>query len=154
MNNWISTAIVTIVCILSLIRGIQSTVYYLNYTIPQQLIQLVRQAHLGQPFHTLWNIEADDSMREALCAPLTASQIYRISQMKHDIISYSIDGYVISHKLKSKELTGVVSVSLSVDSRSGACDYKCSKAMLRITVRHIGRPGVDNTWVVSAVEQL
>lgn len=154
MSNWLSTAIITIVCILSTIKGIQSTLHYLNYTIPQQLTQLVRQAHLGQPFQTLWNIEVNDTMRKALCAPLTANQICRISEMKHDIISYSIDSYVISHKLKSKELTGVVAVSLDVDSQSGACDYTCSMVKLRITVRHVGKTGVDYKWVVSSVEQL
>lgn len=154
LNSWISTVIISIVCILSLMRGMQSIWHYLNYTIPQQFIQLVRQAHLGQPFQTLWNIEVDDSMRQALCAPLTESQICRIAQMKHDITRYSIDCYVITHKLRSKELTGVVSVSLNVDSQSGACDYHCSKVMLRIIIRHIGRPGVDNRWVVSSVEQL
>lgn len=154
MNNWLSTAIVTIVCIVSLIRGIQSSLHYLNYTIPQQLVQLVKQAHLGQSFQTLWNIEVSNTMREALCAPLTANQICEIAQMKHDIVSYSINCYVLSHKLKSKELTGVVSVSLSIDSRSGACDYKYSGVKLRITVRHIGKSGVDNKWVVSSVEQL
>lgn len=154
MNNWILTAIVTIVCILSIIKGIHSTSHYLNYTIPQQLVQLVRQAHLGQPFQTTWNIEVSDAMREALCAPLTARQIRIMSQMKDDIARYAVDGYVISHKLKPKELTGVVAVSLNVVSRSGECDYMCSKAKLRITVRHIGKAGLDNKWVVSSVEQL
>ncbi len=76
-----------------------SAVYrYVSYTVPQQLAQLVRQAHAMQPFQTRWRIEASDDMRDALRSPLTPPQLRALEQAEHDISSRNVSCYVLSHR--------------------------------------------------------
>ena len=141
--------IFAITCTIWVIKGILEVRHYSNYTIPQQLIQLVRQAHLEQEFHTIWDIKVSDKMRAALCTPLTQQQLQTLKLSKDDIVSRSIDGYVISHKLRNGELSGVVSVSIDITSKSGKCNYHYSGVKLRITVDRM-----YNKWIVTSVTHL
>ena len=146
--------IFAMMCATWVIKGILEARRYSNYTIPQQLIQLVRQAHLEKEFHTIWDIKVSDEMRTALCAPLTQQQIQTIRLSKEDIISHSVDGYVISHKVRRRELSGVVSVSIDITSKSGNCNYKYSGVKLRITVNRLGDSAIDSKWTVTSVTQM
>lgn len=74
MQDWPSTALIAVMGIIFSIRGLQSVRHHCNYTVPMQLVSLVKQAHLGQPFQTLWNIEVGDAMRLALRAPLNTGR--------------------------------------------------------------------------------
>lgn len=154
MRHWITIVLVSIVCLVKIIKGIRENQFFLHYTIPQQLASLVKQAHAGQPFQTIWTIEADATMREALCAPLTARQTRLRAQHPEDIVYQFIDCRVLSHRLKAETLTGVVRIILDIRSRSGEIDCQCSDVQLRITVSHVGEPGISKRWVVSAVERL
>lgn len=77
---------VTIVIVVMVIKGLRDIHRYLKIELPQQFTQLVRQAHWGQPFHTAWEIEVSDEMREALQLPLSPQQIHTLMQEKDDII--------------------------------------------------------------------
>lgn len=136
------------------IKSIHSLWVYSNLTVPHQLVDLVRQAHLEQEFHTIWDIEVSDAMRIALCTPLTQQQLQMLRQSKDDIASRSIDGYVISHKLRHRELIAVVSVSIDITSKSGNWNYRYSGMKLRITVSRIGKPMINSKWAVTSVTML
>ena len=154
IDKIILVIIVTTIWVVSIIKGIQYLRLYMHGTVPNQLMELVRQAHLGQQFNTLFNIEVSDEMRTALCAPLTQQQIQTIRLSKEDIISHSVDGYVISHKVRRRELSGVVSVSIDITSKSGNCNYKYSGVKLRITVNRLGDSAIDSKWTVTSVTQM
>lgn len=149
VDKAIFTIIEIIVSVVAIMKAIQSLRLYLYHTIPQQLLDLVRQAHLEQEFHTIWDIKVSDKMRAALCTPLTQQQLQTLKLSKDDIVSRSIDGYVISHKLRNGELSGVVSVSIDITSKSGKCNYHYSGVKLRITVDRM-----YNKWTVTSVTQL
>lgn len=94
---------VTIVIVIMIIRGLRDIHRYMKIELPQQFIQLVKQAHWGQTFHTAWEIEVSDEMREALQLPLTPQQIHTLMQENDDIISRSVYCVVILFHPKGKE---------------------------------------------------
>ena len=151
----ISKVCIAVVGLVYIIKGILNLYHYTNYTIPQQLVQLVKQAHLEQQFQTMWNIEVSDAMRDALRTPLTVQQLEDILHAKNDIISRSVNCYIVSHKYRGKELSGVVNVSVDILSCSGLHDYHISNAKLQISVSSISNNvQVDHKWFVSSVKQL
>lgn len=146
---------VTIVVVVMIIRGLRDIRHYMKVEIPDQLAQLVKQAHLGKPFQTLWDIQVSDEMRYALQSPLTVQQIDTLMQEKDDIISRSVYCNLISHKMKEHTLSGVVSVSIDIESRSRLNSYHIADAMLRITLKNTANPErIDNKWFVSSVEKI
>lgn len=146
---------VTIVVVVMIIRGLRDIRHYMKVEIPQQLTQLVKQAHLEQAFETLWDIEVSEEMRDALQLPLTVPQIRTLMLAKDDVISRSVYCNLISYKRKGNELSGVVNVSIDIESRSRLNSYHISNAMLRITLRNTAIPQrIDNKWFVSSVEQV
>lgn len=145
----------TIITIVGIVAGFRESYHYTHYTIPNQLAQLVKQAHLGQAFQNLWDIKVSDEMRIALRAPLTAQQIQEMEKMKDDIEIRSVDCYVLSHKLKRDFLLGVVDVSVDIGSHSGKYHYNISNAKIQVTVRHDDNEGrFSRKWYVSSVEQI
>ena len=136
-----------------IVKAIRDAVHQTEYVIPHQLLQLVRQAHLGDSHQTTWDIRMSEEMRMALRAPLTAQQIQTLSQRSDDAISISVDGYVLSHKYRDRELSGVVCASIDISDRLGVCNYKYSDVKLRITIRQTGDP-IDKRWAVSSVERV
>lgn len=146
---------VTIVVAVMILRGLRDIRRYMKVEIPQQLTQLVRQAHLDQPFQTMWNIEVSDEMRDALQLPLTAQQIHSLKQAKDDMISRYVSCDLISYKRKGHELSGVVNVSINIRSHSGKNSICVSDAKLRITIRNTANPKrIDNKWFVCSVEHV
>ena len=109
-----------------------------------------RRARDGPPGR---NIEVSEEMRAALRAPLTPQQTEELSRMPDGTAVASAAGYVLSHKLKDTELTGVVCVSIDVSDCSGACLYKYSDVKRRITVSRTGR-SIDGKWTVTSAERI
>ena len=150
---------VTIVVAAAIIRGLRDIRHYMKVEIPQQLIQLVRQAHYEEKFQTKWDIEVSEQMRNALCAPLTPQQVQTLCLMKDDICFRSVRCSLLSYEHKGLELSGVVNVSIDIRSHSGQNTYYIPKAKVRVTVRNTGDINrIDNNingkWYVSSVEVL
>ena len=146
---------VTIVIVVMIIWGVRDLRHTLKFDISQLFTQLVKQAHLGKPFQTLWDIQVSDEMRYALQLPLTVQQIDTLMQEKDDIISRSVYCNLISHKMKEHTLSGVVSVSIDIESHSRLNSYHIADAMLRITLKNTANPErIDNKWFVSSVEKI
>ena len=146
---------VTIVIVVMIIWGVRDLRHTLKFDISQLFTQLVKQAHLGKPFQTLWDIQVSDEMRYALQLPLTVQQIHTLLQAKDDIISKSVYCNLISHKMKGDELSGVVSVSIDIESHSRLNSYHISDAMLRITLRSTENlKSLDRKYIVYSVEQI
>lgn len=148
---------VTIVIVVMIIWGVRDLRHTLKFDISQLFTQLVKQAHLEQPFQTSKGIpiQVSDEMRYALQLPLTVQQIHTLKQAKDDIISKSVYCNLISHKMKGDELSGVVSVSIDIESHSRLNSYHISDAMLRITLRSTENlKSLDRKYIVSSVEQI
>ena len=148
---------VTIVVVVMVIRGLRDIRHTLKSEITQLFTQLVKQAHLEQPFQTSKGIpvQVSDEMRYALQLPLTVQQIQTLMQAKDDIISRSVYCNLLSHKMKENELSGVVMVSIDIESRSRLNSYHISDAMLRITLRSSENlRSLDRKYIVSSVEQI
>lgn len=126
---------------------------YVNGALPQQLSLLVHQAHMGQPFRTRWIIVADESMRNALQQPFTPERIRAMTQAGDDVTGKAVDCYVLTHRLRPGELSGVVKVSIDIKSRSRRHDYHAENVRLRVTLRPSGdHKGLRTIWMVSGVE--
>lgn len=150
---------VTIVAAIMTIRGLRDFRHYMKVEIPQQLVQLVRQAHYEEKFQTKWDIEVSDQMRDALLTPLTSQQVQMLRHMKEDICFRSVRCSLLSYKHKGLELSGVVNVSIDIRSRSGQNTYYIPNAKVRVIIRNTGNKNrIDNNingkWYVSSVELL
>ena len=127
----------------------------IDYDISQQLLQLVRQAHLGREFCTKWDIQVSDEMRTALRAPLTLEQMRTIDGQEAGRFGISVSGYVLSAKMEDCELSGTVCVSIDIADRAGICSCRYENVKLRITVIRVGKPlDPDGKWVVSSAEPM
>lgn len=145
--------VASIMCIVYFVKGVQETWRYFHYTVPQQFLELVRQAHMGEEFKTIWNIQVSDAMRLALCNPLTPEQIDALAQLKDERISRSIDGYLVSYHRKAKSLIGIVTVSIDIASALGTYHYQYSGVKLQITVSRAEKEQ-GGKWAVTSVKQL
>lgn len=125
-----------------------------HYEVPEQLAELVRQAHGTEPIRTMWDIRVSPEMRDALCTPLTSEELAAIRAAEPGVLSSSVSCYVVSHKHKGCELSGVVQVSVTVHSRYSKSERTYSPIKLRIVVVRNGRPFPNERWEVASVEQI
>lgn len=134
-----------------MIRDIPNEKKYFGHTVPQQLVELVRQAHQGASFSTEWNISVGADMREKLCYPLTPEQVEIIRQTK---CYTSPDQYFVytlqSYKFNDDELSGVVLVTIRYRDEGGKLDLDYRDIPIRL--RCGGKPG--NGWELLEVEYL
>ena len=143
-----------IVWIVAILWSIRDIYYHNHYRIPQQLAQLVTQAHTGENFKTLWDIQVSPEMRAALCQPLTSEHLEMMQASEAGTVSSSASCYVLSHKHRGNELSGVVKVTVTVHSRYSKTDSVYPDAKLRIVVRHNGKPYPKSCWEVVSVDQI
>lgn len=125
-----------------------------HYEVPEQLAELVRQAHGNDAISTMWNIHVSPAMRDALCAPLTDEQLAAIRAAEEGAFSRSVSCYVVSHRHKGGELSGVVQVSVTVRSRYSKSELVCPPTKLRIVVSRNGSQFSNQCWEVASVEQI
>lgn len=125
-----------------------------HYEVPEQLAELVRQAHGTEPIRTIWDIRVSPEMRQALCAPLTSEELAAIHATEPGVLRSSVSCYVVSHKHKGNELSGVVRVSLTVRSRYSKSELSYPPIKLRIVVRCTTEQYVYRRWEVSSVKQI
>lgn len=145
---------IVIVWIAAILGSVRWIYHYIHYTIPQQLAQLVTQAHTGENFKTLWDIKVSPEMRAALCQPLTPEHLGIMQAAETGIVSSSACCYVLSHKYRSNELSGVVKVSVTVHSKYSKTDLIYPDVSLRIVVRLNGKPFPKSRWEVISVDQI
>ncbi len=128
--------------------------YHQQYRVPEQLAELVRQAHGTAPIRTMWDIRVSPEMRDALCAPLTAEQLASIRAAEEGAFSRSVSSYVVSHKHTGDELSGIVQVSLTVRSRYSESELAYPPTKLRIVVSLKEQESDHRRWAVTSVEQI
>ena len=128
--------------------------YHQQYSVPEQLAELVRQAHGTAPIRTMWDIRVSPEMRDALCAPLTPEQLQAIRAAEAGVFARSVSCYVVSHKCKGNELSGIVQVSLTVRSRYSQSEMAYPPIKLRIGVNSSTAQYGDRCWEVTSVEQV
>lgn len=125
-----------------------------HYEVPEQLAELVCQAHGTEPIRTMWDIRVSPEMRDALCAPLTPEQLQAIRAAEAGVFARSVSCYVVSHKYKGNELSGIVQVSLTVRSRYSQSEMAYPPIKLRIVVRCTTEQYVYRRWEVFSVKQI
>lgn len=125
-----------------------------HYEVPQQLAELVRQAHGTEPIRTMWDIRVSPELRDALCVPLTDEQLATIRAAEEGTFSSSVSCYVVSHKHKDNELSGVVQVSVTVSSRYSKSELAYPPTKLRIVVSAKAGRYPLRRWEVTSVEQI
>ena len=148
-----SSIVVKLLVIIACVFSLRELVHLVSYTAPQQLVQLVKNAHSQRPIPTQWNIRVSSRMRELLCSPLTLKQQLYLCESGDDIVSKSVSCYLLSHKYRPNRLSGIVNVSIQIISKSGKCDINCTNKKLRITIKQKGIVG-SSYWEVEEVEIL
>lgn len=73
--RWITWIVPLLLAVWYTVRMIREHRHFDDEVIPQQLVDLVRQAHAGEPFKTRMGIRVSPEMRDALCLPLTPQQL-------------------------------------------------------------------------------
>ena len=151
---WIARIDRVVIAVIILAKGIWDTYQQIHYKLPQQLVQLVQQAHADGNFRTEWDIAVSSEMWDALCQPLTPEQLQEIRSAKEGVYSRSVDCHLISGNIRGGTLYGVVQASVIVHSRYSKHDLKYPTAQLRIIVTHNGRQYPNGKWEVNSVEQI
>lgn len=153
-SGWILIAIFVGVVVYNVIKWINKSHDYFKGQVPQQLVQLVLQAHQNGPIETMWDIKVSERMRDALCAPLTPEQLATIRAAEEGVFSRRVSCRLLSSRWKGRELSGLVQVSVMVHSKYSKTNMFCPETKLRITVSGAGNPGIEHRWVVTSVEQI
>lgn len=152
--RWITMIWPLLLAVVYIVRMIRWHRHFFGSTIPQQLVELVRQAHSGEPFTTRMDIQVTPEMRDALCQPLTPQQLETMRAAGEGVYSRSVFCRLVSSRFKGGELSGVVWVSVKVRSRYSKNDLLFPDAELRIVVRHNGRKYPMEAWEVVSVEKV
>ena len=152
--RWITRAVPLLLAVKHTVRVVREHRHYINFIVPQQLVDLVEQAHSGKPFKTRMDFQVSTEMRDALCLPLTPQQLETMRAAGEGVYSRSVFCRLISSRFKGEELSGVVRVSVTVHSKYSKTDLRCPAAKLRIVARHNGRKYPMDKWVVTEVEQI
>lgn len=152
--RWITRVWPLILAVVCTVRMIREHRHFVDNVIPQQLVDLVRQAHSGEPFKTRMDIQVSPEMRDALCLPLTPQQLESMRAAGEGVYSRSVFCRLVSSRYKGGELSGVVWVSVKVHSKYSKNDLLFPGTELRIVVRHNDRQYPMGEWVVTEVEQI
>ena len=75
LGGWILIAVFAGVVVYHVVKWIHKGYDYFKVQMPQQLVQLVLQAHRNGPIETMYDIKVSPEMRDALCQPLTPQQL-------------------------------------------------------------------------------
>ena len=152
--RWITWIVPLFLAVWYTVRMIREHHHFDDEVIPQQLVDLVRQAHAGEPFKTRMGIRVSPEMRDALCLPLTTQQLESMRAAGAGVYSRSVFCRLVSSRYIGGELSGVVHVSVKVHSKYSRNDLLFPDAELRIVVRHNGGQTLMGEWVVTEVEQI
>ena len=118
--------------------------------IPQQLAELVKQAHSSAEFKTRYNIQVSDEMRLALQAPLTPDQLRSLAENSDDIDGKSVTAYLLNGKNRRGVLSGTVVVSIHIHSKSGLNNYDFEHIRLKLIANYENE---TMRWILTSVEQ-
>ena len=118
-------------------------------TVPNQLIELVRQAQMGEPFQTALDILVGADDRQKLMYPLTQVETIRATSMfacQKKEFSYQLKEY----RFTGSELSGIVlaTIQFQDDAKGIRVDYRD----VPIYIRLAGRPGKG--WQIDETEYL
>ncbi len=152
MDHWIIPVFTVIFAAYYFFRDSREMRHLAKHVIPDQLAQLVYQAHTGGNFKVQWKVRIDDKMRTALRIPLAPQQIDAMTCATEDISTF-VQCKTVDFKTRAKEISGVVSVTLDITSPSGKYDFHCRDVRLHITLTT--RTNLyDSPWIVRSVEQV
>lgn len=152
--RWITWVWPLLLAVWYTVRMIREHRHFDDEVIPQQLVDLVRQAHAGEPFKTRMGIRVSPEMRDALCLPLTPQQLETMRAAGEDVYRRSVFCRLVSSRYVGGELSGVVHVSVKVHSKYSKNELVYPDAELRIVVRYNGGQTLKGEWVVTEVEQI
>lgn len=96
--RWITSAGTAILAVVFIVRLIRDHRYLFNYTIPQQLVQLVRQAHGVSTVGTALDIRIPPEMRDALCATLTQAQLETMRAAGEGVYIRNVSCHLVSSR--------------------------------------------------------
>ena len=108
------------------IKDIKASRKYLYETYPNQLVELVKQAHAGLPFKTAGNISVGADMRQKLCHPLTPELVELIKATTYYNCQWKKFSYRLAEYDAKDGLSGIVlaTVRFQDNSRNINLDYK------------------------------
>ena len=152
--RWITRVWPLLLAVAGIVQMVRWHRHRVGSTIPQQLVELVQQAHRGETFTTQMDIQVSPEMRDTLCLPLTPEQLATMRAAGEGVYGRSVFCYLVSSRFKGGELSGVVRVSVTVHSKYSKNDLVCPDTELRIVVRHNGRRYPMEAWEVVSVEEV
>ena len=120
-------------------------------TVPNQLVELVRQAQMGEPFQTALDILVGADDRQKLMYPLTQEQVETIrATSMFACQKKEFSCWLKEYRFTGSELSGIVlaTIQFQDDAKGIRVDYRDVPIYIRLT----GRPGKG--WRIDSVEYL
>ena len=111
---------------ITIAEGIKDSWKFTHKTFPNNLVELVQQAHAGLPFNTVSNISVSADMRQKLIYPLTPEQVEMIKATSYYNCQWKKFSYRLAEYDAKDGLSGIVlaTVRFQDDSRNINLDYK------------------------------
>jgi len=121
--GWLATLVWLIVY---LIKDVKATRKFNRETFPNNLVELVQQAHAGPPFNTVSNISVSADMRQKLCYPLTPELVELIKATAYYNCQWKKFSYKLAEYEDKEGLSGTVlaTIRFQDNSRNINLDYK------------------------------
>jgi len=121
--GWLATLVWLIVY---LIKDVKATRKFNRETFPNNLVELVQQAHAGLPFNTVSNISVSADMRQKLCYPLTPELVELIKATAYYNCQWKKFSYKLAEYEDKEGLSGTVlaTIRFQDNSRNINLDYK------------------------------
>lgn len=126
MSVKLSVLVALIWWIVYWIKDIKASRKYLYKTYPNQLVELVKQAHAGLPFKTAGNISVGADMRQKLIYPLTPELVELIKATTYYNCQWKKFSYKLAEYDDKDGLSGTVlaTIRFQDNSRNINLDYK------------------------------
>ena len=122
----LSSLVILIMWIIYLIKGFRESRTFLHVTYPNQLVELVKQAHAGLPFKTVGNISVGADMRQKLIYPLTPELVELIKATSIHDCQWKKFSYKLAEYEDKEGLSGTVlaTIRFQDDSKNINLDYR------------------------------
>ena len=109
----------------TIVEGIKGSQKFLHETFPNQLVELVKQAHAGLPFKTVSDISVGADMRQKLIYPLTPELVELIKATTYYNCQWKKFSYKLAEYDDKDGLSGTVlaTIRFQDNSRNINLDY-------------------------------
>lgn len=122
---------------------------YLHQELPHEVLQLVKQAHKGEPFNTEPYIYVSADMRKMLTYPLTVEQAEMIGSTQYPVTENNFEYELVAHSYKKNVLFLTALITIDYCDTAKNIDLHFHKIQFLIKC---GGTRKRDSWEILSVE--